>query len=192
MQDVPKKEDGMSWIEYAKLRKKYDEDWGLQTPELNPLKFMWKNSILGLVGENAYRGQKEERAAKYTDNETVLDSIPDDAIKDWEDKGKIKAGEAFMRSDWSRAIPFVGSGNSIDETTDILKVIDKKNKGEELSKKEITQLNSYIMDVAEMNYRGISFGGKLIQGALELPSFAGEFMATGGLAAIGRNFGLDL
>ena len=186
LQDVPKKEDGMSWIEYAKLRKKYDEDWGLQTPELNPLKFMWKNSILGLVGENAYRGQKEERAAKYTDNETVLDSIPDDAIKDWEDKGKIKAGEAFMRSDWSRAIPFVGSGNSIDETTDILKVIDKKNKGEELSKKEITQLNSYIMDVAEMNYRGISFGGKLIQGALELPSFAGEFMATGGLAAIGK------
>lgn len=186
-QNVPKKEKGMSWVEYAKLRKKYDEDWNLNTPELNPLKAMWKMSVLGSLNEKLYRGQKEKRAEKYTDNSEVLTQIPAQAQADWLKKGGIKAGEAFMRSDWSRAIPFLASGTALDEVTDIKRIIDKKNKGEELSKKEITQLNAYILDVAEQNYRGVSFGGKLIQGALELPSFAGEFMATGGLAAIGKN-----
>lgn len=186
-QNVPKKEKGMSWVEYAKLRKKYDEDWNLNTPELNPLKAMWKMSVLGSLNEKLYRGQKEKRAEKYTDNSEVLTQIPAQAQADWLKKGEIKAGEAFMRSDWSRAIPFLASGTTLDEATDIKRIIDKKNKGEELSKKEITQLNAYILDVAEQNYRGVSFGGKLIQGALELPSFAGEFMATGGLASIGKN-----
>ena len=185
--NIPQKEAGMSWVEYAKLRKKYDEDWGLNTPDLNPLKSIWKMSILGSVNEKLYRGQKEKRAGKYTDNTEVLTEVPAQALADWEKKGQIKAGEAFIRSDWSRTIPFLGSGTAIDEATDIKKIIDKKNKGEELSKKEITQLNAYILDVAEQNYRGVSFGGKLIQGALELPSFAGEFMATGGLASIGKN-----
>lgn len=186
-QNVPKKEKGMSWVEYAKLRKKYDEDWNLNTPELNPLKAMWKMSVLGSLNEKLYRGQKEKRAEKYTDNSEVLTQIPAQAQADWLKKGEIKAGEAFMRSDWSRAIPFLASGTTLDEATDIKRIIDKKNKGEELFKKEITQLNAYILDVAEQNYRGVSFGGKLIQGALELPSFAGEFMATGGLASIGKN-----
>ena len=185
--NIPQKEAGMSWVEYAKLRKKYDEDWGLNTPDLNPLKSIWKMSILGSVNEKLYRGQKEKRAGKYADNTEVLTEVPAQALADWEKKGQIKAGEAFIRSDWSRTIPFLGSGTAIDEATDIKKIIDKKNKGEELSKKEITQLNAYILDVAEQNYRGVSFGGKLIQGALELPSFAGEFMATGGLASIGKN-----
>ncbi len=186
-ENVPKKEKGMSWVEYAKLRKKYDEDWNLNTPELNPLKAIWKMSVLGSLNEKLYRGQKEKRAEKYTDNSEVLTQIPAQAQADWLKKGEIKAGEAFMRSDWSRAIPFLASGTTLDEATDIKRIIDKKNKGEELSKKEITQLNAYILDVAEQNYRGVSFGGKLIQGALELPSFAGEFMATGGLASIGKN-----
>ena len=185
--NIPQKEAGMSWVEYAKLRKKYDEDWGLNTPDLNPLKSIWKMSILGSINEKLYRGQKEKRAGKYIDNTEVLTEVPAQALADWEKKGQIKAGEAFIRSDWSRTIPFLGSGTAIDEATDIKKIIDKKNKGEELSKKEITQLNAYILDVAEQNYRGVSFGGKLIQGALELPSFAGEFMATGGLASIGKN-----
>lgn len=185
--NIPQKEAGMSWVEYAKLRKKYDEDWGLNTPDLNPLKSIWKMSILGSVNEKLYRGQKEKRAGKHIDNTEVLTEVPAQALADWEKKGQIKAGEAFIRSDWSRTIPFLGSGTAIDEATDIKKIIDKKNKGEELSKKEITQLNAYILDVAEQNYRGVSFGGKLIQGALELPSFAGEFMATGGLASIGKN-----
>ena len=171
-ENVPKKEKGMSWVEYAKLRKKYDEDWNLNTPELNPLKAIWKMSVLGSLNEKLYRGQKEKRAEKYTDNSEVLTQIPAQAQADWLKKGEIKAGEAFMRSDWSRAIPFLASGTTLDEATDIKRIIDKKNKGEELSKKEITQLNAYILDVAEQNYRGVSFGGKLIQGALELPSFA--------------------
>lgn len=186
-ENVPQKEKGMSWVEYAKLRKKYDEDWGLNTPDLNPLKAAWKMSILGSLNEKLYRGQKEKRVNQYTNNEDVITEIPAQAQADWLKKGEIKAGEAFMRSDWSRVIPFLGSGTAIDEVTDIKRIIDKKNKGEELSKKEITQLNAYILDVAEQNYRGVSFGGKLIQGALELPSFAGEFMATGGLASIGKN-----
>lgn len=186
-ENVPQKEKGMSWVEYAKLRKKYDEDWGLNTPDLNPLKAAWKMSILGSLNEKLYRGQKEKRVNQYTNNEDVITEIPAQAQADWLKKGEIKAGEVFMRSDWSRVIPFLGSGTAIDEVTDIKRIIDKKNKGEELSKKEITQLNAYILDVAEQNYRGVSFGGKLIQGALELPSFAGEFMATGGLASIGKN-----
>lgn len=186
-QNAPKKEKGMSWVEYAKLRKKYDEDWNLNTPDLNPLKAAWKMSILGSINEKLYRGQKEKKVNQYANNTDVITEIPVQAQADWLKKGEIKAGEAFMRSDWSRVIPFLGSGTAIDEVTDIKRIIDKKNKGEELSKKEITQLNAYILDVAEQNYRGVSFGGKLIQGALELPSFAGEFMATGGLAAIGKN-----
>ena len=91
-----------------------------------------------------------------------------------------------MRSDWSRVIPFAGSMSGLNESFDIKSIIDKKNKGEELSKKEVERLNGYILDVAEQNQRGISFGGKLIQGALELPSFAGEFMATGGIATLGK------
>ena len=47
--NIPQKEAGMSWVEYAKLRKKYDEDWGLNTPDLNPLKSIWKMSILGSI-----------------------------------------------------------------------------------------------------------------------------------------------
>ena len=185
--NIPKKESGMTWIEYAKLRKKYDEDWNLNTPDLNPIKAMWKMSVLGSLNEKLYRGQKEKRAKQYTDNMNVLTQIPAQAQADWLKKGEIKAGEALMRSDWSRAIPFIASGTTIDESSDINRIIEKRNKGEELSRKEITQLNAYILDVAEQNYRGISFGGKLIQGALELPSFAGEFMTTGGLASIGKN-----
>lgn len=184
--NIPEKQNGMSWLEYAKLRKKYDEDWNLQTPELNPLKAMWKNSVIGMMSENLYRGQKDRRAMQYTDNKEVLTEIPAKAQSDWKEKGQIKAGEALMRSDWSRVIPFAGSMSGLNESFDIKSIIDKKNKGEELSKKEVERLNGYILDVAEQNQRGISFGGKLIQGALELPSFAGEFMATGGIATLGK------
>lgn len=184
--NVPKQEKGMSWIEYAMLRKKYDEDWGLQTPELNPLKSFWKDNIFIKTNEILYKGQKEKRAKEYTDNKEVLSQIPQTAINDWDKKGNIKAGEALMRSDWSKAIPFLGSAVGLDETFDIKSIIDKKNRGEILSRKETERLNAYILDIAEQNYRGISFGGKLVQGALELPAFAGEFIATGGIAAIGK------
>lgn len=187
--NIPQKEEGMSWIEYAKLRKKYDEDWGIESFELNPLKHMWKTSVVGItskVASDLHRKQKEVRAKKYTDNTEVLSEIPEEAYQEWDEKGEIKAGEAFMRSDWAKAVPFFGSVEGLNETFDIKSIVDKKNKGEELSKKEIERLNAYILDVAEQNYRGISFGGKLLQGALELPSFAGEFMATGGVASIGK------
>lgn len=187
--NLPRKEEGMSWIEYAKLRKKYDEDWGIESFELNPLKHMWKTSVVGIaskVASDLHRKQKEVRAKKYTDNTEVLSEIPEEAYHEWDEKGEIKAGEAFMRSDWAKAVPFFGSVEGLNETFDIKSIVDKKNKGEDLSKKEIERLNAYILDVAEQNRRGISFGGKLIQGALELPSFAGEFMATGGVASIGK------
>lgn len=188
----PQWQKGMSWIEYTNMVKKYDAKFGIEPAELNPLKAIWKNSVtnspLVEITSKPFRRQKEKRASKYVDNSHVITEIPIEAQADWLKKGEMKAGEAFMRSDWSRAVPFVGSLNTFTELFDIKNILDKYNKGEELNAIEIKKLNAYILDVAEQNYRGISFGGKFIQGALELPSFMGEFIATNGAAAIGKNF----
>jgi len=63
---------------------------------------------------------------------------------------------------------------------------DKYDGNIELKNRDIRAVSGYLAEKEEERIRGVSFGGKVSAAGLEIPSFMATFVATGGLATLGK------
>lgn len=109
-----------------------------------------------------------------------------DLVNTWAERGKIGFFEGLAREDKTQAIPFYPGG--------AIKMFGVLNSTRRLAKGEYAdpanrerdelKVGNFLMALEEERVRGYSIPGRIAQGAVHLPAFMGEFMATGGLATL--------
>ena len=136
---------------------------------------------------NAMTADQVPQGDTYVQNDTdwVSNVASPEQIKAWQQKGAIGWGEAWSRLDKLELVPFV-NGLTLLEEGKVLGLINKKNKGEHLTETEQVDLKNYLTEMAEMQTRGYSWGGKFAEGLGMTIPFVGEFVATGGLMSLGK------
>ena len=122
-------------------------------------------------------------------NEQGFITISDEQRKQWETLGPIGYFEQAIRQDKTEMIPFnpEGAVKSI-KLLNAVNRIKKDNYANNPDQKniDIESINNFIFKSEEERIRGFTVGGKITQGVAALPGFMIEFLATGGLAALGR------
>jgi len=68
----------------------------------------------------------------------------------------------------------------------VIEALKDPKSAEERRAKDIEMVSNYLEKLEEERIRGVSFGGKVVRGVSQLPGFMVEFLATGGLAALGK------
>jgi hypothetical protein len=108
-------------------------------------------------------------------------------LQQWKKKGHIGAIEAFNRFDKWDMLPYVGGMQDGYDIPIAMKIRAAAN-GDELSTKDKQDVVNFIRDYSEIQARGYSFGGNMVNGGLAGIPFlveAGVALGTGGLAAGG-------
>lgn len=127
-------------------------------------------------------GVRETYKANY---DRILNTVPPDLLQEWRNKGEVGWDEAYdYVNKWS-LVPFLSIGEAA-ESVSIYKKINAIQRGEAVSDEDIVKVQEFILDTAEMQARGYSWGGRFVDMGLQLPAFAVEFMATGGLATAAK------
>lgn len=106
-------------------------------------------------------------------------------IAEYEAQGTIGMGEAFSKLNKWKMIPFL-SGKATYDTIQVFNSMQKVQKGETITDEENAELQEFVEDMIEVEARGYSIGGGIVNAALQMPAFAVEFMATGGALTAGR------
>lgn len=106
-------------------------------------------------------------------------------IAEYEAQGTIGMGEAFSKLNKWKMIPFL-SGKATYDTVQVFNSMQKVQKGETITDEENAELQEFVEDMIEVEARGYSIGGGIVNAALQMPAFAVEFMATGGIASFTR------
>ncbi len=137
-----------------------------------------------------------DRPAKVGDPASEFDAsgfmqVPESQRTEWKKQGPIGYMEAATRIDKTEMIPFAGTVESAAKSVKLLNAVnrlklDKYDPIPGQKSQDLDLVNKYLYRMAEEQTRGVTIGGRVISGAGELPSFMGEFLATGGLAALGK------
>lgn len=118
-------------------------------------------------------------------------TVPDEQIKAWEAKGKIGWFEQAKRIDKTEMLPFWGGAESIAGSVELLNTVNRikeNNYGaDEFQRQNDTErLVNYLTTLEEQRVRGVTVPGKIVEGMSQVPAFILEFVATGGLATLGK------
>ena len=119
----------------------------------------------------------------------VSNIVSPERIKEWENKGKMTAIEVWQKKNKNELIPYMGTWQEGTETFGIKNISDKLKKGQVVSPEERQKYEDFILDMAEIQTRGYTFGGGATNIGLETLPFMAEFgiglLTTGGTASIG-------
>ena len=133
------------------------------------------------------RIKREEQA----ENERlwVSNLVSPERIKEWENKGKMTAIEVWQKKNKNELIPYMGTWQEGTETFGIKNISDKLRKGQVVSPEERQKYEDFILDMAEIQTRGYTFGGGATNIGLETLPFMAEFgiglLTSGGTASVG-------
>lgn len=110
-------------------------------------------------------------------------SIPGEQINSWKEMGEIGFGEAAAKFDKWELFPVL-NGVALIEDLQILKTFNRYKEGGELTINEKEQLKEFVLDMAEIQSRGYSIGGKIANGLLPMPAYMAEIALAVGLSGL--------
>ena len=190
----------LSWQE--KIRKKIEKDFSDFVHKWqNPMSWVDLALTANPTGAGAYykyqkiKNQLEgeftkpliKTAEKYGAPSDKVIMPTEGMIAQMQAEPEINYKTAFKEQKFSKSVPFVSAFREMKGSADLNKLLNRYNSGEKLSPNEVKTLNGYLLRQAEISYRGITMGGKFVQAMLEMPAYAGEFLATDGLGSLGKN-----
>lgn len=118
--------------------------------------------------------------------DSLVDITPDQ-YEDWSSKGKIGFIEQLRRQDKTEMLPFNPEGAF--KSMRLLMAVNRLRKNQdpmEQLEKDRDIVGNYLMKSEEERVRGYNVGGNVVRGVAELPAFMIEFLATSGLASVGK------
>ncbi len=143
-------------------------------------------------GSVAQKPQVESpEAQEYVENhQNFLANLVDKETQDeWRIKGEMGIGEAYSKLNKWKMLPFLNGKEAIDNLQ-ILNLVNRHTDGETLTDEEKNKVREWYMDMVEVETRGFTTMGHITNGLLQMPAFAGEFAATGGLLSLGKKAAL--
>ncbi|MCK4422946.1 MAG: hypothetical protein KAV18_02620 [Candidatus Omnitrophica bacterium] len=114
-------------------------------------------------------------------------------LAEWKKRGTIGVKEAAIRLDLTEILPF-NPEKAVKASQLLISAnrLKKANEGiykydsPEIREKDEERIYSYMLTREEERIRGVTIGGQITRGVSQLPAFMIEFLATGGLASIGK------
>lgn len=133
------------------------------------------DNIQGVSGEDAQ--------AAIDNSKTWLQGVATpEQIDFYKQQGKIGTIEAFQRMNKWDIVPFL-NGISVAEDVSILNKINKMADGQQISSDDEAEVREFVEDMIELEARGMTLGGKILQTGLESLAFGLEIGVAGALTA---------
>lgn len=119
----------------------------------------------------------------------LVETTPEQ-VAEWQKRGQIGFMEQWAREDGTEKIPFWGGIEGAYKGFSTLNAVNRIKKGEykdpNLQQEDYKKVNEFLLRSEEERIRGFSIGGNVTRGLANMPAFMIEFIATGGLASIGK------
>lgn len=143
----------------------------------------FKNELNSIYSDRKNTIQKrQEEESLYVKN-----LVSPERIKEWQDKGKMSAIEVWNRKSKNELIPYMSTFKEGEKSFKIKGISDKIRNGQYITPEEREQFDNFVLDMAEIQTRGYSFGGGATNIGLETLPFMAEFaiglLTTGGGAS---------
>lgn len=131
--------------------------------------------------------QQTVQKRKEEESLYVKNLVSPEKIKEWQDKGNMSALEVWNRKSKNELIPYMSTFKEGEKSFKLKSISDKIRNGQYITPEERKQFDSFVLDMAEVQTRGYSFGGGAMNIGLETLPFMAEFgiglLTTGGGAS---------
>lgn len=136
---------------------------------------------------------KERQAVrqKRIDEESnwVNNIVSPDKINEWKKQGSMTALQVWHKKNKNELMPYMGTWTQGSKSFNIKNISDKLQTGQVITPEERKQFEDFVLDLAEIQTRGYSFGGGAMNIGLETIPFMAEFglglLTTGGTSSFG-------
>lgn len=135
--------------------------------------------------------ERIEYAEKTKQEESLYlqNLISKDKINEWQSKGGMTAIEVWNKKNKHELLPYAGTISQGNQTFKIKNISDKLRNGQRISAEERQQFDDFLLDMAEIQARGYTFGGGAVNIGLETLPFVAEFgiglLTSGGIGSLG-------
>jgi len=127
--------------------------------------------------------------AKQEESLYLQNLISKDKINEWKSKGGMTAIEVWNKKNKHELLPYAGTISQGKQTFKIKSISDKLRNGQRISAEERQQFDEFLLDMAEVQARGYTFGGSVTNIGLETLPFVAEFgvglLTSGGVGSLG-------
>lgn len=127
--------------------------------------------------------------AKQEESLYLQNLISKDKINEWKSKGGMTAIEVWNKKNKHELLPYAGTISQGKQTFKIKSISDKLRNGQRISAEERQQFDEFLLDMAEVQTRGYTFGGSVTNIGLETLPFVAEFgvglLTSGGVGSLG-------
>lgn len=140
---------------------------------------------------NVINEQRKEQYAqiKEEQNAWINNLISPDRIEEWNKKGKMSALEVWNKKDANELVPYMATWKQGTKSLNLKNISERMARGEVISNQEKKQLENFVLDMAEIQTRGYTFGGGAVNLITETLPFVAEFgiglLTSGGTASLG-------
>ena len=145
-------------------------------------------SRLGFDDVLNYRKQEAEKQAEK-EKIWVQNIVSPEKINEWQNKGTMSAIDVWEKKDKHELIPYASTIEAGTKSFKLKDVSDRLNKGLYVSPEERKQFEDFVLDMAEVQTRGLTVGGKFANIGLETIPFMLEFgaglLTSGGTSSLG-------
>jgi len=161
-------------------QEQFDKKYNLNQPD-----------IFSELGYDDIIKQRQETRQKRIDEEKtwVSNLISPDKINEWKNQGAMTAIEVFHKKNKNELVPYMGTWEEGTKSFDIKHISDKMQTGQVLTPEERQKFENFVLDLAEIQTRGYTFGGGAMNLGLETIPFMAEFglglITSGGTASVG-------
>ena len=162
-------QDFWGQFEVAEYNKpQYDETYWGQFETANKNKEALETSLNELPKDNAYVQTMDYETEQLAN--ILFTAEEKQALKN---KGAMGWVEYRQRGyyNWSDLIPIGGDWIKKNKATDVQKIAERIEKGEEVSEADRAKMTSYLKDYVELQIRGMSWSASTAEGALNIPTF---------------------
>lgn len=147
--------------------------------------------IFSNLGYDDIIKERQTVRQKRIDEESnwVNNIVSPDKINDWKKQGSMTALQVWHKKNKNELMPYMGTWAQGSKSFNIKNISDKLQTGQVITPEERKQFEDFVLDLAEIQTRGYSFGGGAMNIGLETIPFMAEFalglLTTGGTSSFG-------
>lgn len=161
-------------------QEQFDNKYNLNQPD-----------IFSNLGYDDIIKQRQETRQKRIEDEKqwVSNIVSPDKINEWKNQGSMTAIQVWHKKNKNELVPYMGSWKEGSKSFDIKHISDKIQTGQVITPEERQKFENFVLDLAEVQTRGYTFGGGAMNIGLETIPFMAEFgvglLTSGGTASVG-------
>lgn len=147
--------------------------------------------IFSNLGYDDIIKERQTVRQKRIDEESnwVNNIVSPDKINEWKKQGSMTALQVWHKKNKNELMPYMGTWAQGSKSFNIKNISDKLQTGQVVTPEERKQFEDFVLDLAEIQTRGYSFGGGAMNIGLETIPFMTEFglglLTTGGTSSFG-------